>query len=106
MEYPALEKFMDQMGIVYTIAPGRSFFHPRGGVNICMHVLVVYKGNVEYDQFHCYNVKNGSSISYDEGNQQKGVTEGILAYLGDEDKVDQYFEEIARAKALKIIKQM
>lgn len=104
MEFPALEKFMDHMGITYKIKPGRSWFPPRGGEGICMHIEVYYQGNVEYDQYHCYIVKSDGSIIYDEGNQIKGIKDGVLAYLGEDFKVDNYFDYLARIKAIKYLK--
>jgi hypothetical protein len=45
MKFPALEKFMSQMGITYEINPGRSWFRPRGGGRgICMYIQVYYQG--------------------------------------------------------------
>jgi hypothetical protein len=100
MEYPALEKFIKQMGIVYTIVPGKTWFDPRGGTGVCMHVVVLYKGKVEYDQYHCYVIRSNNKVIYDEGNEVKGVKDGILAYLGDDEMVDDYFDKLARKKAL------
>lgn len=91
------------MGITYKITPARSWFHPRGGRGICMHIEVYYQGNVEYDQYHCYIVKSDGSIIYDEGNQVKDVKDGILAYLGEDMKVDNYFDHLARIKAVKYL---
>lgn len=104
MKFPALEKFMSQMGITYEINPGRSWFRPRGGGRgICIHIQVYYQGNIEYDQYHCYNVKSNGSIIYDEGNRVKGIKDGILAYLGEDFKIDNYFDHLARIKAVKYL---
>jgi hypothetical protein len=104
MNFSALEKFIDQMGITYNITPSRYYLEPRRGYSsVCMHIVVYYQGNVEYDQHHCYSVKNDGSIVYDEGNQVKGVKDGVLVYLGEDIKIDNYFNHLARIKAVKYL---
>jgi hypothetical protein len=72
----------------------------RGGKFVCMKVEVIYKGKKNYLQYHCYVLKNGKLV-YDEGNEVIGINGGILAYLGNEKDVDNYFDQLARTEAKK-----
>ena len=100
MEYPALEKFMSAMGITYKIKPDSIEYVSGGYRNLCMHITVFYRGDIELDEYRCYRHKNNVDIRYSQGNIVKGVKEGILAALGDDYKVDSYFEKLARIKEM------
>ena len=64
MEYPALEKFMSAMGITYKIKPDSIEYVSGGYKNLCMHITVFYRGDIELDEYRCYRYKkNVSSIS-------------------------------------------
>jgi hypothetical protein len=99
MEYPALEKFMSAMDITYKIKPDSIEYVSGGYRNLCMHITVFYRGNIELDEYRCYRHKNNVDIRYSQGHIVKSVKEGILAALGDDYKVDSYFEKLARIKA-------
>jgi hypothetical protein len=99
MEYPALEKFMSAMDITYKIKPDSIEYVSGGYRNLCMHITVFYRGNIELDEYRCYRHKNNVDIRYSQGHIVKAVKEGILAALGDDYKVDSYFEKLARIKA-------
>lgn len=98
MEYPALEKFINRLGLKVTIELNSTGFNKTWGKFVCCHVLVTRKGEVEYSQYHCY-VPGINGPKYSEGNEVKGVREGVLAYLGDDHKVDNYFEQKTRILA-------
>jgi len=98
MEYPALEKFLQTMGMDYFIDIHRQGY--GGGRYVCVEVKVRRKGVDEYHQYHCYN-KSRDGVRYAEGNMVKDVKDGILTYLGDDKKVDNYFEKKARELAIK-----
>ena len=100
MEYPALEKFIDMLDLKVTIELNSVGLKQTWGKFVCCHVLVSRKGEVEYSQYHCY-VPGINGLKYSEGNQVKGVRDGILAYLGDDKKVDNYFESKTRKLAQK-----
>jgi hypothetical protein len=101
MEYPALEKFMSAMGITYEIEPD-SIAEESGGYQLlCVHITVFYRGDIELDEYRCYKHKKNVDIRYSEGHIVKAVKEGILAGLGDDYKVENYFETLARIKAMK-----
>jgi hypothetical protein len=65
-----------------------------------MHITVFYRGNIELDEYRCYRHKNNVDIRYSEGHIVKAVKEGILAGLGDDYKVENYFETLAKIKAM------
>ena len=77
----------------------------RGGYGrfVCIEVLVRRGGIDEYHQYHCYN-KSRDGVRYAEGNMVKDVKDGVLAYLGDDKKVDNYFEKKARELAIYFLK--
>lgn len=99
MEYPALEKFMSAMGITYKIKPEKIEYVSGGYRSLCMHITVFYRGNIELDEYRCYRHKQNGDIRYSDGNIVKAAKEGVLAALGDDYKVENYFENLARAKA-------
>lgn len=101
----SLIKFMDRMGMSSEIELSRHYIDSRGKRNICMSVVVYYKGNVEYKQYHCYTFTNEGKLFYSEGNTVKDVGEGILSYLGNNKDVDNYFDELARYEAKKYYKK-
>jgi hypothetical protein len=39
-----------------------------------------------------------------EGSIYKSISDGVLAYLGEDDKVEEYFDQLSREKALKKLK--
>jgi hypothetical protein len=100
MEYPALEKFMSALDITYKIKPDSIEYVSGGYRNLCMHITVFYRGNIELDEYRCYKHKKNVDIRYSEGNIVKAVKEGILTALGDDYKVENYFETLAKIKAM------
>lgn len=100
MKYPALEKFMPAMGITYEIEPDSIGEASGGYQELCIHITVFYRGNIELDQYRCYKHKQNVDIRYSMGHTVKGVKEGILAVLGDDYKVENYFEYLAKMKAI------
>lgn len=90
----ALEKFMDQMGLTSTIEIDRDYY--TLGPSVCVKVSVDRKGNNEYLQYHCYTLKSDGNVKYDEGNEIKGINQGVLAYLGMDREIDNYFDDKAR----------
>jgi hypothetical protein len=99
MEYPALEKFMSAMGITYEIKPDSIEYVSGGYKNLCIHITVFYRGDIELDEYRCYRYKKNGDIRYSDGNIVKAAREGVLAALGDDYKVESYFEKLARIKA-------
>lgn len=99
----SLEKFMNRLGITYGLEIDKSYYS-RYGKQVCIQVVVYYKGEVQYDQYHCYGLKNGKPF-YSEGNEVKGINDGVLAYLGSDREIDNYFEDKARDIARKYLKQ-
>jgi hypothetical protein len=100
MKYPALEKFMSAMGITYEIEPDSIGEASGGYQELCIHITVFYRGNIELDQYRCYKHKQNVDVRYSQGYIVKGAKEGILAALGDDYKVENYFENLARKKAI------
>ena len=98
MEYPALEKFINTMDLRVIIEISRKGHNKFSGKFVCCHILVTKDENVEYSQYHCYTL-NKDGIKYVEGNQEIGVRDGIFAYLGDDKRVDNYFESKTRQLA-------
>lgn len=98
MEYPALEKFINRLGLKVTIELNSTGLKQTWGKFVCCHVVVSRNKKIEYSQYHCY-VPGIDGPKYLEGNQEKGVRDGILAYLGDDKRVDNYLESKTRRLA-------
>lgn len=88
---------MNRLGISQNIEITRSYLN-RGVPSVCVVVELIYKGSVDYKQHHCYEYKNGKVV-YSEGNEVKGLDKSILAYLGNNKDIDNYFDQLARYKA-------
>lgn len=99
MNYPALEKFINTMGLRVSITTkGAGFSKSNGKKFVCYKIVVSKDDNLEYVQYHCYS-KGITEPKYMEGNEAKAIKDGVLAYLGDHDKVDNYFESKTRQLA-------
>lgn len=91
----ALEKFMDQMGLTSSIEVDRDYHTTRLGA-VCVRISVDRGQSNEYLQYHCYTMRPDGNVKYDEGNQIKGINQGVLAYLGMDREIDNYFDNKAR----------
>lgn len=97
----ALEKFMDAMGIVARVEVAKDYYSvPLKNKIVCVEVSVSREGKQEYLQYHCYTKRVGH-IRYVEGNEVKGIHQGVLAYLGMDKEIDDYFDNKARELAEK-----
>lgn len=88
---------MNRLGISQNIEITRSYIE-YGLPSVCVTVELIYKGSVDYEQHHCYVYKNGK-VAYSQGNEVKGLDKSILAYLGNNKDIDNYFDQLARYKA-------
>lgn len=86
-------KFMKAMGLDYNISLTKLFYE-KGHEVFCVLIEVYNKKTkeVEYKQHHCYQLTRDNKLKYSEGNQEKGISDGILAYIGDNKGVDNYFD--------------
>ena len=98
----SIEKFLDLMKLTYDLQIERVYKDSLGRKSVCVKVEVygnkTKKGN-QYEQIHCYQLKSGGKLVYDEGNVIKGVDNGDLVYFGDNDAIDNYFDTLARERA-------
>ena len=99
----SLEKFMDTMGINYEIKIDRNYW--SNGHAVCAKIMVYYKSEPQYIQYHCYSKRRDGQLKYEEGNEVKGIQQGVLAYLGNDRAVDNYFDNLARIKVSKYLQQ-
>jgi hypothetical protein len=114
MEYPALEKFIDRMGIkvslktrpVILVANPRKPFNAPSVPRICVEISVQYKGESQYEQVHCFVLNDLGELQYKEGDRSVSISDGVLSYLGDNKKVDEYFDQLARKKALERLREL
>lgn len=93
-------KFLNRIDATVNIELERRYMDRQGNQVVCMKVEVKFKGKTHYLQYHCYSMKNGK-ITYDEGNEVVPIKNGILAYLGNEKDVDNYFDALTRTEAKK-----
>jgi hypothetical protein len=97
-------KFLNRIDATVNIELERRYRNRQGNQVVCMKVEVKFKGKTHYLQYHCYSMKN-NKITYDEGNEVVPIKNGILAYLGNPNVVDNYFDELARTEAKKYFEQ-
>lgn len=98
MEYTALEKFMKTMGLKYSIEIDRDGIS-HGVKWVCISVSVTRGKNQEYLVNHCYHRRRDGDLVYAEGNRILDIRDGILNYVGEEEKISRYFEVKARELA-------
>lgn len=78
------------MGITYDIELDRSGIS-RGERFVCYKVVAFYKGEKDYEEYHCYNVRR-SEVRYYGRDEIIGPSKGVFAYLGMDSDVRKYFE--------------
>lgn len=93
-------KFLNRLDAKVNIELSRRGINKQGIKFVCMKIEVFYKEKPHYLQYHCYEMKN-NKIVYSEGNEEVGINDGILAYLGNKRDVDNYFENLTRIEAKK-----
>lgn len=97
-----IEKFLNRMNMDYEIEISRSYRDSMGRKSVCINVTVFTtkpKYKKEYIENHCYQQNSKKKVVYDQGNTEMGVGSGLLAYFGDNDAIDNYFDGLARDKA-------
>ena len=106
MKFPAIEKFMDTMGITteYNVVTSTTFSDGKKGV--CITVRVFYKGEITYMAYHCYDGFSSDDIFHKNANQVVDVSKGVFKYLGKDALVEKYFEQEIRERAKKLIDEM
>ena len=100
----ALQKFMRTLGMTDSLEISREYYSGRQN-NCCIRVEVRRDGKEEYIQYHCYSLRSNGNIKYEEGNEVLGIQDGVLAYLGMDREIDNYFETRARELARKCLEQ-
>lgn len=89
---------MDAFGITYTIEP-ISYYIQTGRPTCCVLIHVKRGEQTEYRQYHCYSLKRDGNLKYEEGNVTQHIHQGVLAYLGMDREIDNYFDSKAREVA-------
>jgi len=87
---------MDQMGLTSSIEVDRDYYTKQQYYTVCVRISVDRGKNNEYLQYHCYSLKSDGNLKYVEGNEIKGINKGVLAYLGMDREIDNYFDDKAR----------
>ena len=94
----ALQKFMKALNMTYYVEIDRDYYF-GGHKSCCVKIEVKRDGKPEYLQYHCYSLKRDGSLRYEEGNEIIGIQNGVLAYLGMDRDIDNYFDQKARVLA-------
>lgn len=97
-----IEKLMSNMGIKYNIEVARPLFMSRGKYIICYVIEVWYEGEIQYEQYHCYEIRRDGKVVYEDGNTVKSIESGILSFLGMNKEVSKYFSNKTREMASNI----
>jgi len=101
-----IEKFLNASQAEVKVALYRSGIGKNGTHYICCSVEVTTdKFHSEYLGYHCYERKRGDVV-YAEGNEVKGIENGILAFLGNDKEVERYLENLARKKARTMFREL
>lgn len=100
----SLVKFMSKLEMKTLIKVDRTGVDTKGRKFVCIEVRVEYKETVQYEIYHCYVFKHGQ-VQYAEGNETKGLLGSVLSFLGDNSKVYQYFEKLAKTKAKEVFEK-
>ena len=87
MEYPALEKFIERLGIDVEYDIDRDIITPGGKRYICVGIYAYYELEETYNQYHCWEVTHTGHMEYEDGNEVRGVGESVFVYLGDNIKI-------------------
>ena len=93
----SLIKFMDRIGANLNLEVDSMGIY-NGYPMVCVKLEVFYKGEVSYLKHYCYQYKN-KKVDFLESNLVTPIGDGILAYIGDKENVEKYFESLARTKA-------
>jgi hypothetical protein len=97
-----IEKFLNTMNLDYEIKISRSYRDSMGRKSVCI-IVTVFRTKPEYKkeyiENHCYQLNRKNNVVYDQGNTEMGVGSGLLAYFGDNEAIDNYFDGLARDKA-------
>ena len=96
IENPALEKFIERLGIEVYYDIDRDVMTSTGKKYICVGIRAYYKDEETYTQYHCWEITNTGHMTYEDGNEVRGVGESIFNYLGDNDEVYRYFRNKAK----------
>lgn len=99
-----LRKFMDSFGLRLEITLDRLTRNSKGQKVVCM-LTRIYRGEeIEYSQYFCYKLHRGIMV-YDDGNKEKGVEDGILAYLGSHTELENHLDYMTRAKGRRYLEE-
>ena len=93
----AIKKFMDRLGVKVVMFPHQS------SNNICIHCKVIYKNITQYYVEDCYGVNENGQVFFVESEMNVGSNDGVFAYLGDDEAVDNFFLDVTQAYAQKFI---
>lgn len=90
----ALHKFMEAFNMTYSVEYDRDYYF-GGHKSCCVKTEVKRDGNLEYLKYSCYSLKSNGDTRYEEGNEIKGIQDGVLTYLGMDRQIDNYFSQKA-----------
>lgn len=94
----ALRKFMKSFGLRMDIELNRKYRNPGGQPIVCMKTTIWRGEEEEYVSYFCYKLHR-NLVVFEEGNEVKGVKDGILAYLGSPKEVENAIDNFTRARA-------
>ena len=95
----AFEKFMDTLGITYTIGLSREGRDPSNGEKfVCFKVDVRRGEELVYSIYNCYELSRGQ-VWFASSNEIISVSNGFLAFFDDGKSISKYFESKTRDMA-------
>lgn len=91
----SIKKFMDKLGMKIYITPWSS------DKSICVHLKVRKAEKLQYYVEDCYEMNDKGELVWKSGEFNVGVRDGVFAYLGDDNAVDNFFLDLTQDFAQK-----
>ena len=94
-----IKKFMKKMGMKIYAVPHVS----SDAKDICIHLRVRQGERLQYYVEDCYEVNEEGKVRFIESEYNFGARDGVFVYLGDDTAVDNFFLDVTRGLAQKVI---
>lgn len=100
MPYSTIDKFLKTFNLKVSTKISKMYKNHRGHLCVCILLAVTdKKNNIEYATNRCYRLERNMTV-FEQSNDLVYIDSGKLTYLGDEDKIESYFDNIAAGKAV------
>ncbi len=95
-----IEKFIDRMGITYQVNRVSKVVYLSGIPHVSFQVTAEHKNDIVYDVLYTYSYRiSKNDVLFYDSNINVPPSKGIFGFIGMDDVVDVYFENIVRGEA-------